>query len=411
MFNPVPLFIGLRYTRSRRSSQLVSFISAISIVGLSLGVGLLIVVLSVMNGFEKELRERILGIVPQAALYHRAGLEDWQDLQRQLLLDPSVKGAAPFVQLQGMISFRAEAAPVSIYGIEPHFEAQISVVENYLPAGALQLLSQNAAGLILGKGVADKLGLEKGKRVTLIVPQPRLKNRPPAFIQLDLLAILSSGTELDNSLALINLQTASELSPFPGRVAGLRLQFDNLFEAPGKINQIVGSLPFGYYGSDWTRTHGNLYHAIQISKSLVGLLLLLIIAIAAFNVVSTLVMVVVDKQGDIAILRTLGAGSRDIMTIFMVQGSLIGVIGTGFGLIVGLSLSLCVQDLVAWLEHILHIQFLKSDVYPISYLPADIRASDVAVVAITALVMSFLATLYPAWRASQINPAQALRYE
>ncbi|TQV81337.1 lipoprotein-releasing ABC transporter permease subunit [Exilibacterium tricleocarpae] len=410
MFNPFPLFIGLRYTGSRRRNQLVSFISGISIAGLVLGVGLLIVVLSVMNGFERELRERILGIVPQAAVYHREGVADWEALRRQVLAQPAIVDAAPFVQLQGMVAHRRKATPVLLYGVDPVREAAISVVENYLDPGLLSRLESDG-GVILGAGVAAELSAGIDQRVNLFVPAFGGQSRTPKVLALPVLGILESGTELDNSLALVSLATASQLSSFPGRVSGLRLRVDNLFQAAVTIRDLVRSLPAGYYGSDWTRTHGNLYHAIQISKNLVGLLLLLIIAIAAFNVVSTLVMVVVDKHGDIAILRTLGASSGEIMAVFMVQGSLIGLVGTVLGVAVGLGLSLCVQDLVAWLEQVLSIQFLKSDVYPISYLPAEIRAADSVLVAVTALSMSFIATLYPAWRASKVNPAESLRYE
>ncbi len=411
MFNPFPLFIGLRYTGSRRRNQLVSFISGISIAGLVLGVGLLIVVLSVMNGFERELRERILGIVPQAALYHREGIEDWPSLGSELLAQPGITGAAPFVQLQGMVAYRRSATPVLVYGIDPVEEARISVVENYLARGLLSRLGEEGSGIILGRGVAVEIGVETGQYVNLFIPAAGTQDRTPKLQPLPVLGLLESGTELDNTLALLNLEAASQLSSFPGRVSGLRLQVENIFAAPQIIRDLVRSLPGGYYSSDWTRTHGNLYHAIQISKNLVGLLLFLIIAIAAFNVVSTLVMVVVDKHGDIAILRTLGASSGEIMAVFMMQGSLIGLIGTLAGVAVGLGLSLCVQDLVAWLEVALNIQFLKSDVYPISYLPAEIRSADIIIVALTALAMSFLATLYPAWRASKVNPAEALRYE
>ncbi len=409
MFNSLALFIGLRYTGARRRSQLVSFISAVSIFGLALGVGLLIVVLSVMNGFEKELRERILGILPQAALYHREGIEDWNSLRDRLLTDPELLGAAPFVQLQGMVSYRREAIPVIIYGIEPVLEKQISVVERFLPAGALEKLAPG--GIILGVGIARQMGIQEGDRVTVVVPRSRTKNRAPGLKALRVQAVINSGTELDNNMGLVVLDTASTLSSFPGRVSGLKLRMHSLYEAPEKVSALVRELPYGYYGSDWTSTHGNLYQAIQISKNLVGLLLFLIIAIAAFNVVSTLVMVVVDKRGDIAILRTLGASSAEIMAVFMVQGSLIGFIGTAIGLLVGVLLSLSVQDLVAWLERALDVQFLKSDVYPISYLPAEMRPEDIAIVAVTALAMSFVATLYPAWRASRVNPAEALRYE
>jgi lipoprotein-releasing system permease protein len=259
--------------------------------------------------------------------------------------------------------------------------------------------------------VARRLGVSAGDNLTLVIPRRGVGRMAPAISSLTVIAVFDSGTEIDQSLALMGLEQASALSDFPGAVSGLRLQVDNLFDAPRIMQGVLRDLPYGYFGSNWTRTHGNLYQAIHMSKRLVGLLLFLIIAIAAFNLVSTLIMVVVDKQGDIAILRTLGASSREIVGIFMVQGGLIGLIGTGIGVALGVLLSLVVTDFVQGLEAILGINFLQSDVYPLSYLPSDLHWPDVAQVAVTALVLSFVASLYPAWRASRVQPADALRYE
>ena len=380
-------------------------------VGMTLGVAVLILVLSVMNGFDRELRERILGVMPQAAIYHRHGVEDWQSLQSDLLARPGVTAAAPFVQLQGLASFRRQVSPLSVYGVDPEQEKTVSIIHQHLPDGAFEQLATVPKGTLLGQGLARKLGVKPGDSFTLVVPLKGQSRSVPQVMVLTVVDIIKTGTEVDNALALMNLSQAAALSDHPGRVGGLRLQLDNLFDAPQLTYDIVRELPYGFYGSDWTRSHGNLFQAIQMSKNLVGLLLFLIIAIAAFNVVSTLIMVVVDKQGDIAILRTLGASSATIMKVFMVQGSLIGVIGTGIGLVLGVGFSLVVTDLVAGFERLSGFQFLKSDVYPITYLPADIRVEDVVLVGVVALAMSFLATLYPAWRASRVNPAEALRFE
>lgn len=415
MINKLTLLIGARYGISRRHSRLVSFISSLSTIGLIIGVALLVLVLSIMNGFDRELRERILGIMPQATLFHREGIVDPTPLIERIKEHPQVLGAAPFVQLQGLVSHQKRVAPVNIFGIDPQQELAHSALTDYLPAAVFDELAQGSQGLIIGKGIAAKLQVNEGDRLTLIIPARNDgysdTGNAPGISMVKIIGVLDSGTEIDQHLALMSLQQASELSLFPGRVTGIRLQLHDLFAAPWLVNAIVNELPDGFYGSSWVRTQGNLYEAIQMSKRLVELLLFLIIAIAAFNLVSTLIMVVVDKQGDIAILRTLGASTAEIMGIFMVQGGLIGIIGTTLGVLLGVVLSLCVTDFVQWLERVLSIQFLQSDVYPISYLPAHLEWGDVAQIALTALVISFCASLYPAWRASRIQPADALRYE
>jgi len=407
---PFLWFIGSRYGLSRRHSQLVSFISSLSVLGLVVGVALLIVVLSVMNGFDRELRERILGIMPHAALYHRGGIVNYQALSARLASEKGVVSATPFAQIQGLLSHSGSVAPVNLYG---------------LPAGAVNLeaslsgtlsqddwagLAQSRRGLFLGSGLARELSVGPGDKLTLVVP-PSDSSGAPRIAALEVLASFTTGTQVDNRLALMNLEAASELTDNPGSASGIRLQFEDLFAAPKRVGELASELPYGYYTSDWTRTHGNLYQAIKMSKQLVSLLLFLIIGIAAFNLISTLIMVVVDKQGDIAILRTLGASSAEIVGIFMVQGGLIGALGTSIGLLLGVGLSLVVTDFVLWLERLLNIQFLHSDVYPISYLPADLQGTDLIQVAVTALVLSVLASLYPAWRASRVQPAEALRHE
>jgi lipoprotein-releasing system permease protein len=409
--NRLMLLVGRRYAVSRRHSQLVSFISSVSIAGLIIGVALLILVLAIMNGFDRELRERILGIMPHAAVYHRDGIAEPQKLLEEIRRHPEVQAAVPFVRLQGLLSRHRQVAPVELYGIEPEDQHQQETLGRFLPEGVLATLTQRPQGVVLGTGLARTLGVEPGDRLTLVVPRRGRDVVAPAVSALEVLAIFDSGTEIDNNFALTGLERASELSEFPGSVTGIRLQVHDLFRAPVVVSELVRELPMGFYSSDWTRTHGNLYQAIHMSKRMVGLLLFLIIAIAAFNLVSTLIMVVVDKRGDIAILRTLGASSVEIMGIFMVQGGLIGLIGTGLGVVIGVLMALGVTDFVLWLERLLQIQFLHSDVYPINYLPASIHWPDVFQVAVTALVICLCASLYPAWRASRVQPAEALRYE
>jgi len=410
-FNRFTFLVGARYGISRKHSQLVSFISRLSTSGLVIGVALLIVVMSVMNGFDRELRERILGIMPQATIYHREGIDDYTSLISQLQQDKRILAAAPFVQIQGLFNFQKRVAPVNLFGVDPLREAKLSSLEEYLPANALPQLRQNSQGVIIGQGIADKLHVNAGDKITLIIPRSSDTSTAPGIVMLEVVAILKSNTNVDQTLSLMNLASASQASEFPGKVSGIRLQVNDLFEAPAIVMNAVNQLPVGYFGSDWTRTHGTIYEAIHMSKNLVGLLLLLIIGIAAFNLVSTLIMVVVDKQGDIAILRTLGASSKEIMGIFMVQGALIGFTGTSIGAATGVLLSWIVTDVIAGVEKLSGIQFLHSDVYPISYLPSHLYWSDVAQVVVTSLFICFFAALYPAWRASRVLPAEALRYE
>lgn len=413
MLRPLSLFIGLRYTLARRRNRSVSFISAIAMVGIILGVALLITVLSVMNGFDRELRQRILSIVPQVTLYHRDGLQDWPDWREQVLQTEGVAAATPFVELQAMLHSKGQTRPALIYGLDDEFEATVSIIDQYLKPATLQALNADSELIALGSGLAEALELTLGDAVTLILPRRDSEGGQRAAAQVrrvKVADIFATGTELDHSLSLLGLASAAELTTKQG-ASGLHLRVDDLFAAPAVASVLRSQLPFGFYINDWTRTHGNIYTAIRMSKNLVSLLLFLIIAIAAFNVVSTLVMVVVDKQGDIAILRTLGMTEREVMTTFVVQGTLIGVLGTLLGALLGVLLSLTVADMVAALERVFAIQFLQSDIYPVSFLPAALQAGDVVLVTTVSLLMSLLATLYPARKAARVQPAEALRYD
>lgn len=402
-------FIGARYGIAQGKSHLVSFISRLSTAGLAIGVALLILVLSIMSGFEKELRENILGVMPQAMVYHRQAIEDPQALVAELKRHPRVLGATPFVQLQGLLSQQRRVAPVNIFGIDTALEHTTSKLPEFLPDGTLAKLSGDSSAIVIGRGVAEKLGVDTQDSLSLILPSDG--NAAPKVKVLKVIAILDTHTDIDNALALMDIETAAELSGYPGQVTGIRLKVDDLFAAPQIVREVMQNLPADYYGVSWMRTHGGVYQSIQMSKNMVSMLLFLIIAIAAFNLVSTLIMVVVDKQGDIAILRTMGASTCEIMAIFMIQGGLIGLIGTSIGLMLGIALSHWVTPIVQWIESVFDVQFLHSDVYPITYLPSELVVADVAKVVITALAISFLVTLYPAWRAARIQPADALRYE
>lgn len=406
----LPVFIGLRYTGAPRNNQFVSFFSGVSITGLVVGVGLLITVLSIMNGFDRELREKILALVPQAAVYERTGISDWQELQAWLEAQPRVDAAAPFVKLEGLVSYQGKSEPVVLFGIEPAEELRVSRLEEFLSPDIMTRLQAEEDQLVLGEAIANRLGVKEGEQLMLVVPGERA-GVAPHIGYFTLLKVLRTHTELDNSLSITHLTTAARYTGQPEKVTGMRLKVEDLFSARDIVWNALTQLGRNYYGTSWLNTHGNLYQAIHMSKKLVALLMSLIVAIAAFNVVSTLVMVVVEKQGDIAILRTFGASTGDIMAIFVVQGSVIGLIGTLLGVVFGLLLTLIVQPLVRFFEMLFGVQFLKSDVYPLTYLPIEIAPDDIAQVAITALLMSFLATLYPAWRASRTRPADVLRYE
>ncbi len=406
----LPVFIGLRYTGASHDSKLLSFFSGVSVFGLVLGVGLLVAVLSIMNGFEREVREEILGLVPQGAIYQREGLDHWQELQATLERNERIVAAAPFVKLQGLVSSRGVAEPVVLYGVAPKQELRVSRISKFLPESTLMQLNQKEPQMILGGTIADRLKLQEGDQVMLIVPSANA-NSTPKVQYFKLLKILHTQTELDSSLAITHLSNAAALTLEKEQVTGIRLKVSDLFAARDIVWEEVVNLGYGYYGTSWMNTHGNLYQSIQMSKKLVAILMSLIVAIATFNVVSTLVMVVVEKQGDIAILRTMGSSTGDIMLIFIVQGSMIGIIGTGLGLLFGVGLALVVESGVRFFEQAFGLQFLKSDVYPITYLPTEISLSDIVQVGLTALVMSFLATLYPAWKAGRSQPADILRYE
>jgi lipoprotein-releasing system permease protein len=418
VFKPFSIFVGIRYAGARRRSQLVSFISLVSMLGMTVGVALLIVVLSVMNGFDREMRTRILGLVPHISVLSYGGDQQpaWHDIEKKIMQHPQVKATAPFAQLNGMLVRGSDVEAVLIYGIDPVREANVSIINDYIEQSALNTLQDDpnrpSQSLLLGAGLAERLSIDEGASVNVMIPQQRASGRvAPKFVRLKVAALIKTGTEIDQSIALVSLQQALSLMPAHQRTQGLRITIADTFEAPRVAWELSNNIPYGFISRDWTRTHGNLYSAIQLSKQLVGLMLLTIIAVAAFNVVSALVMIVTDKQGDIAILRTLGLSPKGVMAIFMVQGTVIALIGTLLGTLIGVSLSLCITDIVALLEGLFNVQFLKSDVYPIDYLPSDLRLEDVLRVCLTAFAMSLLATVYPAWRASRVQPAEALRYQ
>lgn len=410
----LPLLIGLRYTRAKRRNHFISFISLTSMLGMMLGVAVLILVLSVMNGFDRELRERILGMVPHLAIKNYQDFTDWPSVADKLKQHPEVIGVAPFVNGQGMLIHQGYNRGALVAGILPEYENQVSIVGQHLEEGVtLEALQPGEYGILLGDLLARFLRVKAGDKVTLLLPEASITPAGvfPRLKRFTVLGTFKVGAELDGNLAYVHMQDMQTLMRMDDNIEGLRLQLNDLFQATRLTHELVNELGYPYRGQDWTQSQGNLFQAIQMEKRMIGLLLMIIVAVAAFNIVSTLVMVVTDKQADIAILRTIGASPATIMGIFMVQGLTIGVIGTLVGVVLGVVLALNISDLVLWLEALLGIQFLDANVYFINYLPSELRWDDVRFITVSALGLSLLSTLYPAWRASRIQPAEALRYD
>ncbi len=417
MFKSFETFVGLRYTRAKRRNHFISFISFISIAGIALGVTALITVLSVMNGFEKELRTRILGVASHMVVTSantNKGMDDWQAVTPLLSNYPEVIGMAPFVSAEGMLSVNGIVSGTLIRGILPEEEPKVSSLGRNMLIGTLADLKPGGFDIILGKDLANRLGVRLGEKVTLVTPQisitpvgvmPRLK-------RFTVVGVFEAGMyEYDSALALVHADDAAKLFLRPGQMSGVRLKLDDMFEAPYLTEAMVQDLPVGYIISDWTHQHVNFFRAVKTEKLVMFVILTLIVAVAAFNIVSTLVMVVTDKKADIAILRTLGASPASIMRIFMIQGVVIGAFGTLLGIVGGITLASNIDVIVPALEQALGRKFLSPDVYYISELPSEMLPSDIVKISVVAFLMSLLATIYPAWRASKTQPAEALRYE
>ncbi|MBS1191841.1 MAG: Lipoprotein releasing system, transrane protein, LolC/E family [Rhodocyclaceae bacterium] len=412
---PYELLIGLRYTRAKRRNHFISFISLISMLGIGLGVAALIVVLSVMNGFQKELRTRILGVASHIQITGVGGdLADWPQVAAEASRHPEVRAAAPFIQSQAMFAVDNGVRGALVRGIRPDLEEGVADFAGHMQSGKLEDLKPGEFGVILGAELARALRVLVGDKVTLIAPQgtvtpaglvPRLKS-------FKVVGIFEVGMfEYDNGLALINLEDAQKLYRMDDRVSGVRLKLDDLFQAPRVAREIARMLTADTYIYDWTKSHANFFRAVQIEKNMMFIILSLIVAVAAFNLVSTLVMAVTDKQADIAILRTLGARPRSIMAVFVIQGAVVGFIGLGLGIIGGVALALNIDVVVPAIERLFGIHFLSREVYYISELPSELQWSDVWGVTAISFVLALLATLYPSWRAARVNPAEALRYE
>ncbi|MEJ8568286.1 lipoprotein-releasing ABC transporter permease subunit [Elongatibacter sediminis] len=415
MYRPLSAFIGLRYLRAKRSNHFISFISLVSMLGIALGVTTLITVISVMNGFEKELRSRILGAIAHATIQPVDGeMEDWHSVLGEVGNHPEVLGAAPYIE-EGVWLQGEESSGALLRGIDPALESRVSEVADKMVMGELADLQPGEYGIVLGIGLAGRLRVGPGDRVTIIAP--RLKATPvgasPLMRRFTVVGAFEFGEyENDSALALVHMDDAARLLRMPaGDAGGVRLRLADMDQAWRVAREISTALPGHYYVRDWTQERGNLFQAVRTEKTVMWVILSLIIAVAAFNMISMLVMVVTDKQSDIAILKTMGARPATILRVFVIQGSLIGIIGTTLGVIGGIALAMNISAVVPYLEQVFGFSLFPSDIYYITELPSELRAGDVSKFALMALGMSLLSTLYPAWRASRTHPAEALRYE
>lgn len=415
MSRPFELLVGLRYTRAKRRNHFISFISLTSMIGIALGVMVLITVLSVMNGFGEELRARILGVVSHITVSgERGSLASWEVVEKQAKALSGFVASAPFVQGQGMVMRGRTASGVIVRGILPAEEPKVATLADKIVEGRLEDLKAGEFGIVLGRELAWKLGVNVGSVVTLVTPEGQFTPAGllPRLKRFTVVGIFEVGMyEFDSGLALLHMSDAAQLYQIPGRVTGVRIKLDDIYQAPRRALELSEALGDGYRIRDWTREHANFFRALKMEKTVMFVIMFFIVAVAAFNIVSTLVMMVADKRAEIAILRTLGAGPKSIMAIFMVQGSIIGVAGTLLGAISGVLLALNVETVVPFLERVFGIRFLAAEVYYISDLPSRLEWTDVTAITLVSLLMSFVATLYPAWRASQTQPAEALRYE
>ena len=418
---PYELWIGWRYTRAKRNNHFISFISLTSMIGIALGVMALIVVLSVMNGFQDELRQRILGVASHIEVRSfDAGLSDWQHVQQQIqsvpprLLSSPVQGMAPYIMAQGMLTRDQAVQGVLIRGVLPMQESAVSELATEMKAGQLAALEPGKFNIVLGADLAQALGVHLGEKVVLMAPQGQVTpaGLVPRIKQFTVSGIFQVGMyEYDAGLALIHLDDAAKLYRMGDQVSGIRLKLADLFMADRVSRELMQALGPDYYITDWTQQHANFFKAIQMEKRVMFIILALIVAVAAFNIVSTLVMAVTDKRADIAILRTMGATPQAIRRMFVVQGAMIGVIGTVSGAVLGVILALNIETVVPWIERTFNVQFLSKDVYYISDLPSKLMWSDVTAIVGLSIVLSLVATLYPSGRAAKMNPAEALRYE
>lgn len=416
MFRPAVLFIGLRYTRAKNRNHFISFISLMSMLGIALGIMVLITVLSVMNGFDKEIKKRVFSMVPAISIGSTQGsVANFREVQMLLQKNPAILASAPFINGQTMLTNEGFVQPAMLMGISPPEEKKVTKLSEKMIVGSLQALTPNSFGIVLGEDLANRLNVAVGDKITLITTQVSVSPAGliPRHKRFTLVGLFRAGGGFgfDAGLAFINLEDAQKLFQMGSTVTGLHARIKNVYAAAALSHQLSRDFGESARVSNWTEQFGEYFHAIKLEKTMMFFILLLIIAVAAFNLICTLVMVVNEKKADIAILRTLGATPRMIMGVFIVQGAIIGIVGTFLGILSGTLLAYNVTEVVNLIEKLFHVQFLSSSVYFVNYLPSEIEWGDVWRIGAAALLLSLLATIYPAWRAAGTTPVEALRYE
>ena len=415
MFRPLASFIGLRYLRAKQRNHFISFISFISVLSLALGIAMIITVLSVMNGFQREIKDRILSMTAHATVLELDGkLQDWQKVERKLVNHPVIRGTAPYVQGQGMLVNGKKVSGVMISGIDPELEDNVSRISEYVLDAGLDALKPGEFGILLGASLADYMRVKVGEKVTVIAPEATVTPAGilPKYKRFTVVGRYSVGMpQYDRNTVAIHIEDAKRLFHLGDAVTGLRLHLDDLFNAPVITRDLRTQLGKNYWITDWTNHNRDFFRALKMEKTMMLIIMILIVLVAAFNIVSMLVMVVTEKQSDIAILRTLGFTPKNIMGIFIVQGTMIGLVGTLLGALGGILLAANLENIVSRIEILLDTKFLSADVYPITDLPSKIFPGDVIMVCCIAFFLTALATIYPAWKASRTQPAEALRYE
>lgn len=417
MFKPFSLFLGLRYVSSRQGNGFSSFISASSTLGIALGVMVLIVVLSAMNGFERELSQRLLSIIPHAEMVTVSHpIDDWEKSVIQVEKSPDVIAAAPVIKVTGMMQFGAELKGIEVRGVDVDKEQQVSDIATFVIDGKWEQLKQENS-VIIGAGVAKKLNVDLGETVQLLLPKlnessnAKVKSRFPAMIKrnVTVVGIFKFGGTIDEGLVYINLAQAADVMNYSsGQAQGIRLKVNDVFQAPKIVRYVANEFDYYVYIYDWTRTQGHIYKDIELVRMVMFIVLVLVIGVASFNIVSTLIMAVNEKKGDIAILKTMGASSSLIMSSFMIQGLVNGILGCLGGALAGGYLAFYLTDVLSFFEGVFGSKVLASDIYFINFIPTELHQDDIFFTVITALILSFLATLYPAWRATKVDPAQVL---
>ena len=413
MMKNIPLYIGLRYTRAKRRNQFISFISAFSLIGMALGVMSLIVVLSVMNGLDREMKQRLLSVIPHGYITREPALSNWAEIAQAVKQHPKVVGAAPYIASEALVAYAEGVQGIQIEGILPEEETKISVIDQHMLLGSLADLKAGEFGVVMGRLMASQLGLALGDKVVITSPDI---NITPAGVYLrkksfTLVGVFEVGAQVDMDLALIHLNDAQKFFRIQGAAQGLHVKANDLYDAAGVMSDLAKQFGSEYRVKDWSQTQGSLFQSVKMEKIVTGTLLNILIFIAVFNIVSSLVLMVADKRSDIAVLRTLGLTARQVMGIFIVQGSAVGFAGTLIGILVGCVLTWLLNPIMSLLETLFGFHFFDPNTFYISTLPSYLMWQDVLTITLTALILSFLATLYPAYRASKIEPAEALRYE